>query len=60
MLIFWKLSKQPLNEFLQTSFMILMYNRIMTRTYRRRDTKFPTRDGDHNPVCRDPKCVDCK
>lgn len=32
----------------------------MTRTIRKRNTKHPTRDGNHNPVCKDPdKCEDC-
>lgn len=31
----------------------------LARTYRRRDTKYPTRDRDSNPVCRDPNCKDC-
>ena len=31
----------------------------LTRTCRRRDTKYPTRDGDSNPVCTDPNCKDC-
>ncbi len=32
---------------------------VMTRTVRRRHTKHPTRDGNHNPVCIDEKCEDC-
>jgi hypothetical protein len=28
----------------------------MTRTQRRRDTAYPTRDGKHNPICIDPDC----
>jgi len=31
----------------------------LTRTYRRRGTKYPTRYGDSNPVCIDPNCKDC-
>ncbi|MDH3394578.1 MAG: hypothetical protein OEL52_00320 [Nitrosopumilus sp.] len=31
----------------------------LARTHRRRDTKYPTRDGDNNPICRDPNCKDC-
>ncbi len=32
----------------------------MARTVRRRDTKHPTRDGKHNPICINPDCEDCK
>jgi len=33
----------------------------MTRTIRKRNSKHPTRDGNHNPVCKDPdNCEDCK
>ncbi len=32
----------------------------MTRTHRRRDTVYPTRDGKHNPVCVDIHCKDCQ
>jgi ferredoxin len=32
----------------------------LTRTVRRRHSKHPTRDGNHNPVCIDPNnCDDC-
>ena len=31
----------------------------MTRTARRRNTKKPTRDGDHNPVCINEDCGEC-
>lgn len=33
---------------------------MMTRTQRRRDTKRPTRDGNHNPICIDQHCKDCQ
>ena len=32
----------------------------MTRTVRRRHSKHPTRDGNHNPVCIDKGCEDCE
>jgi hypothetical protein len=33
----------------------------MTRTIRRRNSSHPTRDGNHNPVCKDPaNCNECK
>ena len=32
----------------------------MTRTIRKRNSKHPTRDGNHNPVCVDENCDDCK
>jgi hypothetical protein len=33
----------------------------MTRTIRKRHSKHPTRDGNHNPVCIDPdNCEVCK
>jgi len=31
----------------------------MTRTARRRNTKKPTRDDDHNPVCINEDCGEC-
>jgi len=32
----------------------------MTRTIRKRGTDHPTRDGNHNPICKDPdNCEDC-
>ena len=32
----------------------------MTRTIRKRGTAHPTRDGNHNPICKDPdNCKDC-
>ena len=31
----------------------------MTRTIRKRHSKHPTRDGNHNPVCTDKNCKDC-
>ena len=33
----------------------------MTRTIRKRDTDHPTRDGNHNPICKDTdNCKDCE
>ena len=32
----------------------------MTRTIRKRGTAHPTRDGNHNPICKDQdNCKDC-